>query len=81
MEESMIWYKFMCFYFDEIFFGSLLILFGIALILKTIFKLNLPLWPIFGGIALMYAGFSMLTSNIRKSCCKKEKFSRIQEKN
>jgi hypothetical protein len=47
-------------YYDQAFLGFVLVLFGVTLILKAIFKFNLPLLPLFGGIMLIYAGLSIL---------------------
>lgn len=75
------WYKIFCLQFDELFFGILLIAFGIATILKAIFKFNIPVWPLFGGIALIYAGTQLLVGTANKNWCKKEEKYREYKKN
>ncbi len=67
------WYNIFCLHFDELFFGILLIAFGIATILKAIFKFNIPLWPLFCGITLIYLGMHIVLENTRFNICKKEK--------
>jgi len=46
--------------FNELFFGILIILFGVSLILKSIFNINIPLLKIFFGIVLIYWGITLL---------------------
>lgn len=47
---------------SEIFWGSILIIFGLSVLIKAIFGIDLPLIRIIFGGLLIYLGFSMITS-------------------
>jgi predicted membrane protein len=58
--------KLFSFFFTEVFWGSLLILLGISMIIKTIFGIDLPIVRTIFAILLIYAGISII-SNIGSS--------------
>jgi len=55
----------MGFLFTETFWGIFLILFGITIVLKAVFGINIPLIKTGFAILLIYAGVSMLTGGDR----------------
>lgn len=52
--------------FSRFFWGLLLILFGVGLILERIFDLDLPLWRIFWSIVLIALGIGIILPHDRK---------------
>jgi hypothetical protein len=50
----------MGFLFNQVFWGVLLILLGLAVIIKVVFQINLPLGRIFFAFILIYIGFWFL---------------------
>ncbi|MGE0206503.1 MAG: LiaF domain-containing protein [Candidatus Babeliales bacterium] len=46
---------------SEIFWGSLLILFGCSIIIKAVFNIDIPFIKIFFALFLIYLGFSMIS--------------------
>jgi len=52
-----------CGFFSGFFWGVLILLFGLSIILKTVFNVNIPLVRIFFAIILIYLGIKMLTGN------------------
>ena len=75
---SMVWFTLSCLYYYELFFGIMLIFFGITSILKAFFKFNLPLWPIFWGVVLVYLGFGIIADSLRNQDCSSDKIYRIK---
>ena len=49
------------FFFTELFWGGLLMLLGISMIIKTIFHIDIPIMRTALAILLIYAGFSIIT--------------------
>lgn len=56
---------------SEIFWGSILIIFGLSVLIKAIFGIDLPLMRVIFGGLLIYLGFSMVTSWKNYSHCGK----------
>ncbi|OQA36129.1 MAG: hypothetical protein BWY54_00221 [Candidatus Dependentiae bacterium ADurb.Bin331] len=52
---------------SEIFWGTLIIIFGVSVLIKAIFGIDLPLIRIIFGGLLIYLGVSMVTSFNKKS--------------
>lgn len=50
----------MGFLFSPVFWGSVIVLFGLAIILKAVFHIDLPLFRICFGIVLIYIGVRIL---------------------
>lgn len=46
--------------FTKIFWGGLIILFGISIIVNSVFKINFPFFKIFIALIIIYVGFKML---------------------
>lgn len=53
----------MNFLFSSIFWGIIIILFGLSIILKAAFNLDIPVFRIVFAVIIIYIGLSMLTGN------------------
>lgn len=55
----------MDFLFSRLFWGGIIILFGLSIILNTIFKINIPLFKIVFALLLVYFGVTMLVGSFK----------------
>lgn len=55
----------MDFLFSRLFWGGIIVLFGLSIILNTLFKINIPLFKIVFALVLIYFGITMLVGSFR----------------
>ncbi|HAW52613.1 MAG TPA: hypothetical protein DCX54_09855 [Flavobacteriales bacterium] len=46
--------------FTKIFWGGLIVLFGLSIIINAVFKINFPFFKVFISLVIIYIGFKML---------------------
>ena len=46
--------------FTKIFWGGLIVLFGLSIIINAVFKINFPFFKVFVSLVIIYIGFKML---------------------
>ncbi len=54
----------MSFFFTELFWGALLILFGISILIKVLLGIDIPIVRIFVALLLIYAGVSLVIGQL-----------------
>lgn len=55
----------MDFLFSRLFWGGVIILFGLSIILNAVFKINIPLFKIIFALVIIYFGVSMLVGSFK----------------
>lgn len=55
----------MDFIFSRLFWGGIIILFGLSIILNAVFKINIPLFKIIFALLIIYFGVTMLVGSFR----------------
>ncbi|OGS20524.1 MAG: hypothetical protein A2252_09705 [Elusimicrobia bacterium RIFOXYA2_FULL_39_19] len=68
-----------CFLFSGIFWGAVLILLGISVILKVAFNINIPVFKIGVGLVFIYIGIRMITGGFfgQDWCCRTDRNSEM----
>lgn len=61
----------MGFIFSEIFWGAIIVLFGLSILVNVIFHINIPIFRIFIGFIIIYFGIKVIVGGQWSNECKK----------